>query len=133
MKEYFEAHVTMEDNYYCDRYAIKNYVEFSRWKFSAIDGDINMGPGTKFYATRQFNLKIGKDEAIRKLHEMAKRLREFGANVVREKIEQVIYDNRKGKCDGNCFECIGDVEEAKEKLVSMGIHNPDGTLTDNYK
>lgn len=102
MKKYFEAHVTMLG----DAAVIRPLVEELKWKFSAIDGDINLGDGIKCYATRQFNLKIGEDKALNILHDTANNLTSKNINVIRRKIEIVIYDDRQGLCSGACVECV---------------------------
>ncbi len=102
MKKYFEAHVTMIG----DAAMIRPLVEATKWKFSAIDGDINLGEGVKCYATRQFNLKIGESKALTILHETADSLVMKNVNVIRRKIEIVIYDDRQGVCTGACPEYI---------------------------
>ena len=104
MKEYFEAHITMIGNIE----AVKPLVERLKWKFSAIEGDINLGNGIKLYATRQFNVKIGKEKAIKTLLETANLLQSKGVSILRRKIELVIFDDRSslvGTCTGGCIEC----------------------------
>lgn len=106
MKQYYEAHITMLGN----PLILAPIVAKTGWKFSAIDGDINLGVGIKCYATRQFNLRVGEDTAIKLLHETANQLYKLGAEILRRKIELVIFDDRskevKENCNGNCLECV---------------------------
>ena len=102
-KSYYEAHVTMTG----DRSTLKAATEGVGWRFSAIDGDANLGDGLKLYATRQMNSKIGDDAAISILSEAANFLSSSGATILREKVEVVIYDTRSSKvraCD-DCASC----------------------------
>lgn len=99
-KTYYEAHVTMTG----DKNALKRATEDCGWRFSAIDGDANLGDGVKLYATTQMNSKIGDAAAIKKMSVMAETLRASGANVIREKVEVVIYDTRSSKVNA-CDDC----------------------------
>jgi hypothetical protein len=85
-ERYYECHVTMEG----DRKTIQGMVEDVSmprgWKFSAIDGD----PVGKCYATKHTN--EGEYNAITACRTGAEILRSMGANVVREKVEFVVYD-----------------------------------------
>lgn len=76
----------------------KRIVEaMSRWHFSMIDGDPVLGPGLKQYATAHFEFPDGdmvdsflpaKTEALR----MQKFLEENEVNVIRVKIEKIMFD-----------------------------------------
>lgn len=90
IKQYYEAHVTMLG----EPESIRPFVEQTKWKFSAIAGDANLGDGVKCYATRQMNTKIGNDEALKSLHGTADWLEAHGVEVIRRKIEIVIFDDR---------------------------------------
>jgi hypothetical protein len=115
MNHYYELHVTMQakDGFslLLTRDRIRTAVEECGWKFSAIDGDANLGDGVKFYATRQFSARRWTDEnCVAALKETAFVLSHVpGVNVVRRKVERVIYDDRSSKvraaCDGACPEC----------------------------
>lgn len=110
-KSYYEAHVTI----LADPDIAKPIIESLKWKFSAIDGDINFGDGVKCYATRQFNAKISQEEMVKTLHNVADEIEANGLNVIRRKVELVIYDDRSSlvrPCSGGCIEChIDDYEE----------------------
>lgn len=105
---YYEAHITMlaerpEHDY------IKNKVEGLGWKFSKIDGDPSLGSGVKCYATKHFKSSLPKEQVLNELINTARNLNGLYADVIREKIELVIYDTRSStvrfKCDGLCQEC----------------------------
>lgn len=106
MKAYYEAHITL----IADPVSVKPYIESSRnpWKFSVIDGDPVLGEGIKCYATMFFNVKRPQAEVLQLLHAKADHLKGVGFNVVRRKIEKVIYDDKMDKvsCEGACLECV---------------------------
>lgn len=119
MTSYYELHVTMqaeEDGRLTSgmRSRVRAEVERLGWRFSAIDGDANLGDGVKLYATRQLSARRYTDEScIELLHETARILAKLpGVTVVRRKVERVIYDDRSSKvraaCDGACPECRSD-------------------------
>ena len=102
-KRYYECHITMEADD-ADREVIKNRVEALKWKFSAIDGDIVLGGGVKFYATRHYNERMTASTVLELIHSVADQL----PGVQRRKVEMVIYDDRSSSvrpCDGACIEC----------------------------
>jgi hypothetical protein len=76
---------------------VEQYVNTTGWKFSAIDGDPDLGYGIKCYATRQYNEKMPLDDIIRHLTATASGLEHFGVKILRKKIEHVIYDKRENK------------------------------------
>lgn len=103
--KYYEAHITMlgiPD-------IVKPLVEHIGWKFSSIDGDINLGDGLKCYATKQFNGNLDQRIVLGNLKIAAAQLRPY-VTIIREKVEQVIYDSRSKKvrleCNGGCPECL---------------------------
>jgi len=65
------------------------------WKFSQIDGDPNMGDGVKAYLTRQYRATNAKDAVIDALEDVAAEVTEMGYEVLRTKVELVVYDNRR--------------------------------------
>lgn len=106
-KSYFECHVTMEAAPE-DRGRVEDAVNAIGWKFSAIDGDIVMGVGVKFYATRHFNARFAESDVLARLLHAAAQIGLAGIKVTRRKVERVIFDDRSASvrpCDGACPEC----------------------------
>lgn len=108
-KEYYEVHITLLET---DKRAIENLrkeVEEHKWKFSVIDGDPTLGDGIKCYATRHYNVRKGEDTVLNELMRFAVHLSKTGYQVIRRKIEKVIFDDRSDtvtfKCNGGCFGC----------------------------
>ena len=105
MNKYYECHITMIGN----PATIKPLVEQTKWKFSVIDGDPVLGQGVKCYATRLFNFRNAEVIVLNELINVAQSLSDQRVNVVRRKIECVIYDDKsahvKFDCKGGCKEC----------------------------
>lgn len=99
----FEAHIT------CPREwtpTVEKAGFMSEWAFSAIDGDPVMGKQAYCYLT-------GYDTNAATLLERTNRLADFlraaGVPVLREKVEEIIYDTKTGHdrmeaCCGHCGE-----------------------------
>lgn len=106
MKRYYEMHVTFTGQ---DREVFRDLVQRSKWRYSAIDGDANLGDGVKQYATRQMNARTSVGEATLLVKDMASHLARHGAIILRRKVELVIYDDRSSlvqPCDGTeCATC----------------------------
>ncbi len=103
-KQYYECHITMLGDSVVLKALVKTH---TNWKFSAIDGDPTLGAGIKCYATRHFNAKFPDETVLKFLHETADILEAAGANVIRRKVERVLYDDRSstvrlGSCNGAC-------------------------------
>jgi hypothetical protein len=100
---YYECHVTLLGN----ATEIRPEVENRKWKFSVIDGDPVLGDGIKCYATKLFNRRVAQDTVIKELFLIATELQNNGFNVLRRKVELVIFDDRSSKvqCNGGCVEC----------------------------
>lgn len=63
------------------------------WSHSCIAGDPQLGEGTRHYATHYF---ADKAEAILETLETVKKLEGMSHSVVRYKVEEVIFDSRRG-------------------------------------
>jgi hypothetical protein len=102
-KTYYECHVTMLG----DPETIRPHVESRKWKFSAIDGDPVLGEGLKCYATRLFSSRFKTEDIVNNLLNVADELSKQGCNVLRRKVELVIYDDKSSKvrCVGGCADC----------------------------
>lgn len=104
-KNYYECHITMLG----DKNILRPLVEQSKWKFSAIDGDPVLGDGIKCYATMFYSNRFKDTDVLDKLLAVANDLAAAGAQIIRKKIEFVIWDERDSGdvsvCDGNCVEC----------------------------
>lgn len=108
-KSYYELHITMEEPAERREFLRAAVQSATGWKFSAIDGDIVMGDGVKFYATTHLNARLPERTVLLSLHQAADRLANaFSINVTRRKVERVLFDDRSSKvkpCDGGCPEC----------------------------
>lgn len=91
MREYYECHITIESQDWFGT-ALRVHAH-EGWKFSKIDGDPNLGPGVKCYATRHMSGTLPIDQVRYQLEVMAKEFKRLGENVVREKVELVVYDS----------------------------------------
>lgn len=101
---YYELHITMDG----DRDNARRATDAVGWKFSAIDGDIVLGAGTKMYATHHLNPRLSPEDAKRQLIDVAHYIEHRGVTVLRRKVELVIFDDRSSKvdaCTGGCVEC----------------------------
>lgn len=117
-KTYYECHVTMvllpTDE---ATRAAKKLTESLGWKFSQIEGDIALGDGVKSYATMHYNSRTPVEKVMDLLNGVADNLSSEGINVIRRKVELVIYDDRStkvqpGTCEGACVGChLDDYEE----------------------
>lgn len=88
-KNYYECHITFRSNpkYSC--------YDPDGWKYSRIDGDPVLGKGVKEYYTTFFKEEENLDFIITKLELAADRVRNQGHEVLRTKVELVMYDNKK--------------------------------------
>lgn len=92
MKEYYECHITM----LARDFAVAEMVtKTTGWTFSKIDGDPDLGEGVKCYATKHFNCdRMTKEEVIGALNDAAHLIACSMIEVIRRKVERVIYDDR---------------------------------------
>lgn len=96
MKEEFECHITIalpeSEQIHYKVEAMKLRVEAVKWSFSCIEGDPQLGQRTFCYATAYY---ADADTAIEMTNAVATVLSGKGLNVVRRKVEHVIYDSRR--------------------------------------
>lgn len=85
----FEVHITCRPE---DAHRLKS-AAFGGWKFSQFDGDPVMGEGHFTYLTCYRNSAYNAQTAM---EHKAYMLREVGAEVLRTKIEKIIYDSKTG-------------------------------------
>lgn len=91
---YWEVHITIGKSFCSAAHAVK--LLGPGWKHSQIDGDPQLGPGVKQYATKNYPHTMTAGEVQRELNQSAQFFRERNWLVLREKIELVMYDT-KGK------------------------------------
>lgn len=101
----FEAHIT------CPRDASETVKSLTAdghgdWVFSAIDGDPIMGKLAYCYLTAY---DVHAETLIARLNAKAAAIRKAGVLVLREKMEEIIYDSKTGHdrleaCCGRCGE-----------------------------
>jgi hypothetical protein len=94
----FEAHIT------CPREEslVVGYFAKDGWSFSVIDGDPLMGKRAYCYLTAY---DTDGRKLLARTRELASALRSYKIDVLREKVEQIIYDT---KTDYDCVEaCCG--------------------------
>jgi hypothetical protein len=91
MKQYYECHVTLTGM--ASVWAEK-WIKDAGWTYSRIDGDPDLGAGVKQYATKHFNVRKSQEKIIDEMRRLALSLTLRGCEVLREKIELVIYDRR---------------------------------------
>jgi hypothetical protein len=84
----YESHITcdIKDALACELIAMNR-----GWKTSQIARDITLGEATYFYLTTHERDLIRMQD---KLRDTATALRQAGINVIREKIELIIYDTK---------------------------------------
>ena len=86
----YECHITCNRD---DHSIVQNVGEPAGWKFSKIDGDPLLGQKVFCYLTRHHR----DFEALKSLMQaMTSALKIVGVEVVREKIEHIIYDTKTG-------------------------------------
>lgn len=88
---YYECHITMEVGPKTSKYA----VELMGWKFSQIDGDPSLGDGPREYATIHASPNADLiHTVVPRMQKTAEFLKWLGFNVVRQKVELVMYDTK---------------------------------------
>lgn len=86
----FEAHITMRRD---QSEIVKGFDGVLGWSFSAIDGDPVMGKQAYCYLTAYG--PIGTDLLV-KVQTLSNVLRDNGVEVLREKVEEIVYDSKTG-------------------------------------
>ncbi len=94
----FECHITIEipadQQQHWIIEGLKARVEAVGWSWSCIDGDPQLGERRRGYATHYYP---DQDTAIEMTKAVGGVLAGKGMNVVRMKVEEVIYDSRSEK------------------------------------
>lgn len=90
----YECHITIElpDSVFIT--LLEKKILENGWKFSKIDGDPIFGKGIKCYATQHFNSSKNVNKVLEEMNNVAEHLDILGFNVIREKIELIIYDTK---------------------------------------
>jgi hypothetical protein len=90
VKPYYECHITMRGG----RAIVELLVKAEHWKFSAIDGDPVLGDGVLCYATHHFKGTLDTVDVVNAMGIVADRLRDQGVEVIRQKVELVVFDTK---------------------------------------
>lgn len=85
----YEAHITI-DAAYAER--VKG-LYFRDWKFSQIDGDPILGPGSKAYLTAY---NVNSLDLFNYMRDVVEELEKLGITVLRTKIERIVWDSKTG-------------------------------------
>jgi len=95
MTNYYECHITLIG----EESTIRPKVEEIGWIFSCIRDDICLGEGIKCYATMHYSVsRYSFEKVVDLLEEFADQLRAQACNVIRTKVELVLYDSRQKDC-----------------------------------
>lgn len=86
---YYELHITYLDTEDGDQPPI-----VPGWFHSCISGDIDAGDGVSHYLTKHAKPDSGIDALVAEMDEVAGELRRMGLEVVRTKVESIVYDRR---------------------------------------
>ena len=85
----YECHITMVG----EAAHLESVVKFFEWHFSKIDGDPVLGKGIKCYATKNYTVvDYTLIEVIQEMERIARGISNQGINIVRTKVEQIVYD-----------------------------------------
>lgn len=88
MSRDYEAHITFPRR---DEETVKRLALSGRWKFSRIDGDPVLGDAVFCYLT-SYGRNYGSLKSA--MDSEAQRARNHGAEVVRTKLEEILFDSR---------------------------------------
>jgi hypothetical protein len=95
---YFECHITVENKHGSiqdDEAKMREILEThekGQWKFSKLEDDIILGPGSKMYATTHYPTDYGLRHVRSLMAITIKKLQESDLKVIRSKVETVVYD-----------------------------------------
>lgn len=90
MSEYYECHITMQGN----NKELKSFLANYGWKYSAIAGDPVLGGNLYYYATKHFASIDSEQDVVDKTKAMSEILRKSDYDVVRHKVEYIVFDSR---------------------------------------
>lgn len=102
----FECHITMnKPNTKEEAKLLFNIAEKYKMKTSWITGDPVIGPGKWFYIS---GYSTSFEELLENMKTAANEIRSLGLEVIREKIEQIMYDTKTNyfTCGVDCFACL---------------------------
>lgn len=92
MNKYYECHITMLG----PKGFLENLViTLPKWKYSCIWGNPILGNSDFSYATAHFSMNLTEEQVIGFMNATAAYLKDGGAEIVRQKVEVVIYDTRQ--------------------------------------
>lgn len=102
MKPYYECHITMMPQVVRSSPELPAYLEkLTGWRFSQIDGDPVLGHGVKCYLTKHYPASTNTshataeaDRIIVLMGNVADKIRNAGLDVIRQKIELVVFDTK---------------------------------------
>lgn len=88
---YYECHITLGLHPKSARVLIE---ALNNWKYSSIEGDPDLGSGPREYATRRASSNVALADVVAHMDKIALILNDEGYNVLRSKVELVMYDKR---------------------------------------
>lgn len=91
----YECHITIKDN--VEHSTIEKILNNVNWKFSCIKGDPILGKQTFCYATKHYPTNKSKEEVIEKVNEASNLFEKNGLEIIRKKIELIIWDTKYEK------------------------------------
>lgn len=113
----YECHITVRRTLVLgQRHEQEMFAGRHGWKMSAIDGDPVLGPGICVYFTRHARQAPELFAAMRR---MSTTLRGIGAEVIREKIEEIVYDTKTG------VDSLGLAGDDGDQVTEQPLGDPD--------
>jgi hypothetical protein len=102
MKPYYECHITFMMPGGCAAPDTIRYLEKNTgWRFSQIDGDPVLGPGSKCYLTKHYPASTNTshataeaDRAVQLMEKVARFVSSAELQVLRQKVELVLFDTK---------------------------------------